>query len=262
MRATNDQLTLRAAQAEVIVDVGAGGRLASLSIDGTEVLWAGPDGLGNDDPLAWGCYPMIPFAGRIRNGKFTFDGTDYALPQTMGPHAMHGYGYISEWTRVDDTTIEWDFTEPWPFAGRATQSFALTANSLTLTMRIEATDRQPILVGWHPWFVRENAAGTLEVELPAESMYLRDGEGMPGELISVPPGPWDDCFTNLSGPPRLRWGDLELSLGSDFDHWVVFDERTHALCVEPQGGPPNEINSAPNVLDAGEELAATFTLEW
>ena len=205
---------------------------------------------------------MVPFAGRIRNGGFSFDGVDYELPATAGPHAIHGYGFVSAWTRVGDSAIQWEFGEPWPFAGRVTQRYWLSESDLTIEMSVEATDRQPMLVGWHPWFVRENSAGRLEVEFPAESMYQRDAEGMPGELTSVRPGPWDDCFTNLSGSPRLRWGNLEVTLSSDLDHWVVYDEPDHALCVEPQSGPPNQINTNPRVLDPGDHFTTTFTLSF
>lgn len=260
MRATNDRFTLTAGDIAAVVDVGAGGRVASLSIGDTELLWSGPDGAGHDDPLVWGLYPMVPFAGRIRNGAFSFDGVDYELPATNGPHAIHGYGFVNSWSRVDDSAIQWEFGDPWPFAGRVTQRYSLSPDAFTIEMRVEAIDRQPMLIGWHPWFVRENTAGALEVEFPAESMYQRDEDGMPGQLVEVQPGPWDDCFTNLTGPPRLRWETLEVTLTSDLDHWVVFDHPEHALCVEPQSGPPNQINTTPKVLEAGAHLVTTFSL--
>lgn len=262
MRATNDRLSLAAGNIATVIDLGAGGRVASLSIGDTELLWSGPDGAGDTDPLVWGLYPMVPFAGRIRNGAFSFDGVDYELPANNGPHAIHGYGFLNAWTQVDDSAIQWEFAKPWPFAGRVTQSYSLTADALTVEMMVEAIDRQPMLVGWHPWFVRENGAGTLELNFPAESMYQRDDDGMPASLIPVPPGPWDDCFANLTGPPRLRWGNLEVTLTSDLDHWVVYNEPEHALCVEPQSGPPNEINTNPRILEAGEQLTTTFEIGW
>ena len=262
MTLSNDLLVLTAGDAEAVVDVESGGRLASLTIAGTNVLWSGADGAGDPDPLLWGSYPMVPFAGRIRHGKFTFDGTDYQLPPTLGDHAMHGYGYVSPWSRVDDSTIVWEFAKPWPFAGQASQRFTLEPNSLTIEMHLHAFERQPMQMGWHPWFVRNNDAGSLILSFPAQSMYLRDDDGMPGEIIATQPGPWDDCFLGLTGSPTLRWGDLSLTLTSSAGHWVVYDEPTHALCVEPQTGPPNAINTEPMILEADQQTAATFTLAW
>ena len=77
-----------------------------------------------------------------------------------------------------------------------------------------------------------------------------------------PPGPWDDCFTELAHEPVLRWGDFSLRLSSSADHWVVYDGPEHAICVEPQTGAPDAHNSAPDVLDTGEHQLTTFTLVW
>ena len=262
MGKSNDLLVLESGDVEAVVDVESGGRLASLTVAGTNVLWSGADGNGDPDPILWGSYPMVPFAGRIRHGRFTFDGNEYELPSTVGDHAIHGYGYVNPWSRVDDSAIAWEFADPWPFAGRATQRFTLTPEALTIEMQIDAVDRQPMLVGWHPWFARNNDAGSLILSFPAQSMYERDADGMPADLVATQPGPWDDCFTNLNGSPTLRWGDLRLALTSSADHWVVFDEPSHAVCVEPQTGPPNEINTTPHVLEAGEQMNTTFTLRW
>ena len=263
MHDSDSTLTFTAEAAQVVVDIGAGGRLTSIEIDGAELLWNELDDPLSPDPVLWGCYPMVPFAGRIRHGQFTFDGTDYEIPKCFGDHSMHGYGFRNPWKQIDDDTILYNLAEPWPFAGRVTQRFDLSPTELVVTMTVQATERQPVMFGWHPWFRRENIAGTLEVEFAAESMYRRDVDGMPGELASPPPpGPWDDCFVGIASPPVLRWGELAVELSSSLDHWVVFDEPEHAACVEAQSGPPNEINTGPRIVEAGESFSGTFTLRF
>lgn len=249
---------MRSGDAVLTVDATAGGRISSLCFGDTELLWNSDS---ESEPVAYGLYPMVPFAGRIRAGRFTFDGVAYSLPLNAAPHAMHGYGFSSPWTIVDEEAIAWDFAAPWPFAGRATQRFKLSNSELTIEMAVEAIDRQPIMVGWHPWFRRTNEAGILEVDFSAASMFQRDEDGLPGELVSPPPpGPWDDCFVGVANNPVARWGQLSVALSSSLDHWVVFDELDHAVCVEPQSGPPNEIESEPRILEAGETFTASFTL--
>ncbi len=255
-----DLLTLNAGDAHLTVDLVAGGRISALSIGEAELIV--PQAV-DPNPLNWGCYPMVPFAGRLQDGLLDFDGATHTLPRTLDPHAIHGYGFTSEWSRLDDQAIEWNFSEPWPFTGRATQRFELIENRLTITMDVLAHQRQPMQVGWHPWFQRTTAAGDLEFELPPSSMYRRGSDGIPdGELITPPPGPWDDCFTALATEPVLRWGDLTLELSADADHWVVYDGPAHAICVEPQTGPPNGVNSAPEILEAGQTLTTSFTMRW
>jgi aldose 1-epimerase len=93
-------------------------------------------------------------------------------------------------------------------------------------------------------------------------MYARDDEGIPsGELVSPPPGPWDDCFVNTE-PVELHYAELTVTVTSDCDHWVVYDEPSHATCVEPQSGPPDAFNLRPRLLQPGERLIRTMTIQW
>lgn len=250
-------LELRSATARAVIDTDRGGRLASLEIDGKEILVS-----VGDDPLQWGCYPMVPFAGRIRAGEFDFDGVHHRLPPNLGRHAIHGYGFVSPWRKVTSDTIEWEFTDPWPFRGRARQSFALGPSSLRMQMTVDADDRQPITIGWHPWFLRMVGLDEVELTFGADAMYELVDEIPTGELVPPGPGPWDNCFTRLTQGPRLRWGELAVDLRSSADHWVVYDQPAHALCVEPQSGPPNEVNSGPRVLEAGASARLDFTIDW
>ncbi len=254
-----EPLTFESTRARLVVDAEAGGRLASLAVDGHELLVD-----RTDDPITWGAYPMIPFAGRIRFGAFSFDGSAFELPTNAPPHALHGYGLFAPWHVVDQRTIGWTFDAPWPFAGSATQHYDLTDDRLTITIHVTAADPQPMVIGLHPWFRRVNTAGELAFELPEASMYRRDDVGMPdGTLITpAPPGPWDDCFCQLAEEPVLRWGDLEVRLSASSDHWVVYDEPAHAICVEPQTGPPDAFTISPNRLDAGDTMTLIFTLDW
>ncbi len=242
----------------VAVDSTNGGRLSSINVGGHELLVQ-----AEPDPLAWGAYPMVPFAGRVREGLLDFDGRAHQLPQTMGHHAIHGYGFVSPWSRVDATVIEHHFAEPWPYRGLARQSYELTDDALTVTMTIEAIDRQPVCIGWHPWFLRNIGNGSaLELEFDAEWMYEIDDEIPTGRRVPMPDGPWDNCFTGVRSAPRLHWGALTVEVTSTLDHWVVYDMPEHALCVEPQSGPPNEINSNPRVVDANSSFEASMTLSF
>ena len=124
--------------------------------------------------------------------------------------------------------IATDLGPDWPFAGTAFQAFTLSAEALTCRLEVRADEVMPASIGWHPWFVRrpEGLAGELELEFEAGAMYVRDAEGIAtAELVTPPPGPWDDCFTDVRRPPLLRWpGFLELTIESDCPDWVVYTE--------------------------------------
>lgn len=261
---SDEVLVLERPGARLVVDPRQGARLASVTVDGIELLVT--EGFG---PVMWGSYPMAPWAGRIRDARFDFRGRAVELRPNDPPHALHGTVFDRPWTVTGPDSLAIDLGPGWPFAGRVAQSFALREDGLTVTMRLEAEDAMPAVVGWHPWFRRtlkvgDTTSAPSRLDLPARTMYLRGESGIAdGRLAPPTPGPWDDCFTDLAGPPVLTWPDvLELDLTSSCDHWVVYDQLDHAICVEPQSGPPDFVRIRPAVVEAGDALEAWMSWRW
>ena len=256
------QLSAPRASGQVVADIDLdGGRLASLVVDGLSLLVE-----RTDRPTRWGSFPMIPWCGRLPRGRLTYNGVAYRFPITSKPHANHGLTHTALWTQVDDNTITTELGEPWPFGGHVVQRFDLTSRSLTVTAEVHAGEvPMPAMIGWHPWFKRRlERGGNATLSVLAESAYELDAQMIPtGEFVQVPPQPWNDCLVDMLLPPVIDWPNaLTLSISSTFDHWVVFTEPTHALCVEPQSGPPNQINSNPTIVEPGHPLVGSMTLDW
>lgn len=252
--------TLSNDSASVVVDATHGGRLASLRIHNTEVLLTGgPD----NETLNWGCFPMVPYAGRVRPGVVRFNNVDYQLPLTLPPHAAHGTVFAQSWTVVDATksTIELTATlgSQWPFGGSVSQRIELRNEHVCLELCVTAGDHaMPAQVGWHPWFCKPS-----QTSLTFESMLQRDKHGIAtSQCVQRDAVNVDDCFINPLAPLSLTVNGVDLILTSDCSHWVVYDLPTHATCIEPQSGAPNEINDSPVILDPRESLARWFTITW
>lgn len=238
--------------------------MSALVVDGHPLLFT-----ARSVALQWGSYPMVPWAGRVADGRFTFAGEAHQLPRNLPPHSAHGTGFVSPWEVVDDRTIGLDLGPPWPFGGRAEQRFELTDEALTIVLTVTAELDMPLLVGWHPWFNRHLGGPDgrpVEVELgfAARSMYELDDRAIPtGRLVEPTPRPWDNCFTDVEAGPSLRWpGLVELTLTSSCDHWVVYDRPAHAICVEPQTAAPDAFNRDPLVVAAGTSREEWFRLAW
>ena len=248
-------MELSASAVRVSIDTKAGGRIASINLRGHELLVT-----ESKDPMGWGSYPMIPWAGRIRKGRFTFRGGEYQLPINMAPHSIHGTCFNRPWDVNEDGTLGIELGGSWPFGGSAIQRFDLTSDRLICTIEIHNDIRSmPASVGWHPWFRRP-----VSLSFAASKMYVRDDDYIPsGELITPPSGPWDDCFTGVLAPPKLSWpGGPTVTLTSSCDHWVVYDQPAHAVCVEPQTGPPDAFNLAPEIVEPGKPLIASMNYTW
>lgn len=256
-------LELEADDIRVEVDPAAGGRIASLEVGGLQLLVP-----RRADPLGWGCYPMVPWAGRLRDGSFRFAGRLHRLPLSLAPHAIHGTTWGRAWRDEGGGRLAIDLGDGdgWPFRGRAVQDLALDPGGLRLRLELHAEDEPfPACIGWHPWFRRKLArGGEASLALCARWMYRRDAGGIAtAERVPPGPGPWDDCFTGLEAPPRVSWtGALRVTLESSASHWVVYDEPADAFCVEPQTGPPDALNIAPHVVHPGRPLVAEARLGW
>jgi len=251
-------IELEAGDAWMTVHPDEGGRIGRLEV-GEVALLQGDPAAG---PLTWGCYPMAPWAGRIRNGRFTFQGVSHQLPLNMPPHAIHGTGFVSRWEVLDAGRDYCDLqTElPWHFGGLVTQHLQLDEHGLTAIMTVFATAHaMPAVVGWHPCFMKPQRA-----DLEFGHMYVRDDEYIAvAELVEPKPHPWDDCVVEPLAPLRLHYPTLTLTVSSDCDHWVVYDEPDHITCVEPQSGPPDAFTiGGAAALEPGDMLQRHMTLRW
>lgn len=255
---------LRLSRGAVQVDVApeAGGRIAQIRFDGDPQLVGADDGW--PATIAWGCYPMVPWAGRIRRGAFAFEGRAYRLPCNYEAHAIHGVGFSRSWT-VDDLTADacaLSLRLPsdgyWPFGGVARQRIALADDGVIMRLSVEAGERaMPATIGWHPWFRKPD-----RIEVSPRHVYPRDAEGIATLPLALPgDGPRDDCFLH-DGPVLLHRNGQRIRLQSDCRHWVIFDGVGHAACIEPQTGPPDAFNLLPEVLAPGERLQMALSLTW
>jgi len=254
------QIATEATQIEI--DTRRGGRIAQITFRGVELLVDEGSGRPRGDPMRWGSYPMVPWAGRVRAGQFEFDGHRYQLPVKADGHAIHGVGYTSPWT-VDSrttTSLEMSLDLPtdhtWPFGGRSRQRITVGDEAIVLELDVTAAERRcPVVIGWHPWFRKPE-----RFDFRPSAMYRREGGIAIDEQIDVPAGPWDDCFVNFE-PVVATIGGVTVRLTSDCTEWVVYDQPEHASCIEPQSGPPDSFNIDPKVLGPCETLSRWLRIE-
>lgn len=228
------------------------------------VDWLVGEQEGGAAAIGWGCYPMVPWAGRLRRGRFVFDGNRYALPTNFGGHAIHGVGFSRPWQvdslGADSAMLSLELPEDryWPFGGTATQAIQMRSDGLDLHLAVQTGDQpMPSVLGWHPWFRKPD-----RLLFAPKAMYPRDGEGIATlPCVRPAPGPWDDCFVSPVDVVLVSAGQ-RLRMRADTEHWVVYDGAAHATCVEPQTGPPDGFTLAPNHLQPGQRLALTFELTW
>ena len=237
------------------VNSDAGGRIASIEHNDTELLVTSARGTYD-----WGLYPMVPYAGRVRDATFVFNGVTHTLPVVTNGHALHGTVLHHSWTIDDATknsvTLSTDLGSVWPFSGSCTHTISLLPDRVRCVLSVHAMDSMPVQLGWHPWFCTPRSTVT-----DFNAMLQRGDDGIPtGERVSVPNGEVDDCFIEPNAWPRVTVGRTTIEIASDCPYWVRFDAPFGDVCIEPQSGPPNGINDVPYTLNAGESFSRWMEL--
>lgn len=263
---------LRSGAAVAMVDPIDGGRLISLSLQGIELLGGDRPGLGL--PTGWfhGCFPMVPYAGRLTNGQFIFDGITYAIPPNAGLDSGHGLVFDVPWSpdiSLDPThlVLVADLDARWPFGGRVEETFDLTEESLTISLTVKNDERvMPAALGFHPWFRRDiGTGGPATYFLRPGARYVPDMDGLPWVLCDdLGTRPWDDVFTQLEDAPVICWPNgPTIRITSNAQTWIVYERSQNAFCIEPITAPPNSLGTSKSaVVQPGVPLVLWMQFTW
>lgn len=152
-----------------------GAHVDRLSLAGADVLKPSGDGR----PTHGGAAVLIPFAGRVRDGRYSFDGKAFALPVGPSGHASHGFAKDAPWRIVRkgaasatlETTIE---GEGYPGVLEVEVTYALSGESFSTECKVANVSPCPcpLVVGFHPYFL----AADWRIEADRASRYvLADG---------------------------------------------------------------------------------------
>ena len=271
------------------IDPADGGRIVSLVIAGVERIVPKARARAHEPALYWGCYAMVPWAGRISNGRIPTKDGEVRLEPNLPPSAIHGLGFDKAWeiVRRSGTAVTMMCELRglgWPFGGRAVQIVRLGVGRLELELQVGGyTKAGPAGLGWHPWFTRPPRAD-LAICVNASEVLVLDADGVPtGEVRRVTQsedlrsGPplgdrrLDHVYVRTKGPAIVRWPDLELRIEFDASmQTVVVHTPPEGVCVEPQTMWPNAAllasagvrDTGLRTLEPGESLGATGAWTW
>jgi aldose 1-epimerase len=263
-------ITLRSGAAHLRLAPETGGSIAGYWQEhgGQRIDWLRPTpdaALAHRMPLDFASFPLVPYSGRIRDGRFSFGGRSFVVPLNFLPerHAIHGHGWLMPWrvTAEDaaSATLEYAHAaDDWPWAYHATQRFVLTERRLTLEMTLtnDGPEPMPAGLGPHPYFRRTPQA---RVTAGIGKVWLNDREVMPTELVDPPAErdlrrgvrvdavAMDNCFTGWDHRAVIEWPEwrarLTMTAPSPLDFLVVYTPPGQDFfCVEPVSHSPDAVN--------------------
>ena len=257
---TNPVISISAGALHLDIAPAIGGSVARFySKEKNQIVeWMRPasrEGLAEGNPQMMASFPLVPFSGRVRDGRFVFGGRHISLPRNFGnsPHAIHGNAWKLPWkiTAHDAASasivLEHERGD-WPFAYRAEQHFALTPRSLEVELIVSNTDSaaMPLGIGLHPYFpytegmtLQAEVTQMWEAEKDMPVRLTRDdtveslARGLKMASITL-----DNNFIGWKHEATIRWPEtgrrLRMTAESPFSYLVVFTPPSREfLCVEP-----------------------------
>ena len=289
-------IKLQAGDLCLTLDPDTGAAIAAFSYRGAELLRPVADPrLAAQHGRAVAGYPLIPYANRIADGRFTFAGQSWQLARNFGdsPHTIHGNGWMRAWSVAEASarharlTLEHapphDPAEQWPFAYHAEMLFTLHDDHLDVALSVQNRDTRPwpAGLGLHPYVARTPET-TLRFD--ADTVWTTGFTGLPASRVAVE-GPAefaggrllgcaeiDACYAGWDGRATVAMPEqgmtLVLSSGPPMDHLQVYTPAGRDfLGLEPVSNMPDAINRMEadadqglRVLAPGESLRASVTL--
>ena len=258
-----------------------------------------PDARKPATKMRFSSWLMLPYANRIRDGKFSFEGREYALENAKN-HAIHGDGRNRAWKVLEQTPTSLklglnstdfaDFNWPWPI--EAEYEFVLDGDRFIQRLHLvnKGETTMPAGFGWHPYYLREltSPGEPALLQLNFSGIYPDDDhDGLPDGPAAAPPADLsystakeiprgrliDACCRGYDGKGSIEWPESGVKLfyecSPNVTHVDYFnpDDRP-VFALEPTANARDGVNllargdSGTGVipLKAGEAIEASFAL--
>ncbi len=277
MKVDEDYLVLQQGGARLTLDPLRGGVIREFDWQGIPIFRPTEPDAG-DEPLEVACFPLIPFANRIAQGRFEFDGRSVQLSRNWSgdPHPLHGYGWRAPWSvagvGTSSATMRFEGGgDEWPWQYRCEQHFQLLPDGLSIELSIRNLSAAPMpaMLGLHPYF-HDAAHARLSAVLPR--VWMTDEAALPIAEAPTPqawgfePGrivntlPLDHCFSGWDGVATLRWPDRTVTVrATDCRCLHIYAPAgKDFFCLEPQSAPAGALGRGSDQLTviASAERAA------
>lgn len=210
-------IELRSPHLSLVVNVERGGAVARFDglRDGHKIpLWQPGGALP-------ACFAMVPFVGRLPQGKLSFGGHTWSIDPNHPSHTLpiHGYAWLAPWRICSRNEralrIAYDgCCDDWPWHYQVQQHFELLGHGLTITLELSNRDTRtmPWSMGLHALLHR---GGGSRVRLPIVTAWEMSAAGIPirehrdtmGLASGMPIGPQalDQVFSGWQGEAVVDW---------------------------------------------------------
>lgn len=235
---------------------------------------------------------MSPFACRVKNAQYSFDGNEYTIQKfLLNGSAIHGLLYnepftvSNTWANETSAGVllyaDYKGTDAgYPFSFRCEVTYELKAgNALTLSTTVINKDKSsiPIMDGWHPYFTFGGTVNELQLQFSSENLVQFDEALVPtGTLIpysdfntakQLGDTFFDNCFTlkkDSTGPACVLKDEqqqlqLEIFPDTNYPYLQIYTPpHRKSIAIENISAAPDAFNNGMGLLLLQPETAAQF----
>jgi aldose 1-epimerase len=244
----------------VVNPIGAG--LESWSIDGRELLADGD----------FGGKVLAPWPGRLRDGRYRFDGAEHRTPTTERErrNALHGLTTERRWRDIHSAprhlTLAYDLRPEYgyPFSLALEAEYELLPGSVAATLRATnvGDTPAPFGIGLHPYLRGDVLELPARVVLPLDDRLLPAGQPAPvagteldfRHARAIAAQRIDRCFGELD---RDGDGIARVALSGDagrVEVWMDASFRFVQIYTDDEGVAIEPMTCAPDAFNSGDGL--------
>ncbi|MGC9152929.1 MAG: aldose 1-epimerase [Vulcanisaeta sp.] len=260
-------IEIKKRESKVIVS-SKGAYIIRWSIAGKDILLPG----NLEKPTRGGMAIMIPYANRVKNGEYEFEGIRYTLPKNEEGHAIHGLILNETWSIESmgegNVILKHVLKHPgYPTELTSIVNYILNERELKVIMRIRNTGSRsaPLVIGAHPYFL---ATDDWRVRVDGDAYIceavnkIPTGRLLPFNLDSTNRRDFDDCFL-INGKIILesKYSTIEIER-QNMPYIQIYTGIPNAIAIEPMSGAPDAYHNGMGLIkiQSNEERTFTFTI--
>ncbi|QCX40372.1 aldose 1-epimerase [Aureibaculum algae] len=231
---------------------------------------------------------LFPFANRIKDGKYEFEGNSYQfnINEPDNNNALHGMVYNKRFVFIDEKITgsgasvklayhETQSSTGFPFTYSIYLEYVFTQSTLDLNVEIRNTDFKifPFTLGWHPYFISDDLYNSSflfdsNLKLKLDNRNITEGiiNNENHNNFKMKDQFLDDCFILKTQNVSFLTPSYSLELRtSEKNSFLQLYTPPHknAIAIEPTTGVSDSFNNeiGLKILKPNEGYKISWTLE-
>ncbi len=272
------QNSSKTTKAKICLEQGA--RVVSLKFKDKFIIKEQPD---FDYKDSYASSILFPFASRIKEGKYAFEGNDYQFETNDGDNALHGLVYNKKFElfepeeHEDNCSATFNYYEKneskgFPFTYFLSVTYILFEDRLKVRVTVKNTDTKsfPFTLGWHPYFNSTDLKNSYlsfksdqKVEFDKTLITKKVIAQTSPEIFKIDEQQLDDCFILKDDNVSFTTPTYKIDITADSEEnflQLYTPKGFDVIAIEPMTGISDTFNNkiGLQVLEADK----TYVLNW